>query len=59
MSDPIVDEVRRARMAHTQKFNYDLSAICKDLRAIQENCGHKVVRLEPRRIEPTKKCTIQ
>ena len=31
-SDPIVDEVRKVREAHAARFNYDLSAICADLK---------------------------
>jgi hypothetical protein len=54
MKDPIVEEVREHRMEHTRKFGGDLKAICEDLRAIQKTCGHKVVRLPPRRLEPTK-----
>jgi hypothetical protein len=53
MNDPIVDEVRHARMEHTQKFNYDLTSICQDLRSIQSKCGHKIVNLAPKRIQPT------
>jgi hypothetical protein len=54
MRDPIVEEVRKYRMEHTRKFHGDLSAICNDLRAIQAASGHEVVRLAPRRLEPTK-----
>jgi len=54
MKDPIVEEVRKHRMEHTRRFGGDLTAICKDLRAIQETSGHKVVRLPPRRLKPTK-----
>jgi len=53
MSDPVVDEVRKARMAHTRKCNGDLSIIAQDLREVQRSCGHKVVRLAPRRLHPT------
>jgi hypothetical protein len=53
MKDPTVEEVRKYRMEHTQRFGGDLSAICKDLRAIQETSGHKVVRLPARRVKPT------
>lgn len=53
MKDPIVEEVRRRRMEHTRKFNGDLTAICKDLRAIQRASGHKVVRLPARRLDAT------
>jgi hypothetical protein len=54
MRDPIVEEVRKHRLEHTRKFQGDLSAICADLRSIQMASGHKVVRLTPRRIEPTR-----
>ena len=30
--DPIVEEVRKVRQAHAAKFNYDLAAICADLK---------------------------
>lgn len=53
MKDPIVEEVREHRKEHTQKFHGDLSEICKDLRRVQETSGHDVVRLAPRRLEPT------
>ncbi len=48
MNDPIVEEVRRARMEHTRRFHGNLAAICADLRRIQSSCGHKVVRLPAR-----------
>jgi len=51
MKDPIVEEVRKWRMEHTQKFQGDLSAICADLRAIQEASGHEIVRLAPKKRE--------
>ena len=51
MTDPIVEEVRKHRMAHTVKFQGNLAAICADLRAIQATSGHTVVRLPPRRLE--------
>lgn len=54
MKDPIVEEVRKHRMEHTQKFRGDLSAICVDLRAIQIASGHKIVRLAPNKPEPAK-----
>jgi hypothetical protein len=51
MKDPIVEEVRKYRMEHTQKFQGDLSAICADLRNVQIASGHKIVRLAPRKLE--------
>ncbi len=59
MNDPIVDEVRHARMEHTKRFNYDLTAICQDLRSIQSKCGHKIVHLAPRRIQQTIESTLK
>ncbi len=57
MKDPIVEEVRKQRMEHTLKFKADLSAICADLRDVQIASGHKVLRLAPRKLEPTKHST--
>jgi hypothetical protein len=54
MKDLIVEEVRKHRMEHTQRFRGDLGEICADLRSIQVASGHKVVRLAPRKPEPTK-----
>ena len=59
MRDPIVEEVRKWRMEHTRKFSGDLSAICADLRSIQEASGHEVVRLAPRKREPPQDPTQQ
>jgi hypothetical protein len=36
MKDPFVTEIRKYRMKHTKKFNYDLHAICNDLRNYQD-----------------------
>ncbi len=55
MKDPIVEEVRAARMEHTRKFGGDLAAICEDLRRIEAACGLKVVRLPPRRRKPAQR----
>jgi hypothetical protein len=46
MNNPIIDEVRRIREEHARKFNYDLAAICADLREHQKTCGHPVVSLK-------------
>ena len=59
MTDPIVEEVRTHRMAHTLKFRKNLAAICADLRAIQATSGHAVVRLPPRRPEAVQAATKQ
>jgi len=46
MNNPIIDDVRRVRDEHARKFNYDLAAICNDLRQHQKTCGHPVVSLK-------------
>jgi hypothetical protein len=42
-SDPIVDEVRRVREAYAARFNYDLRAIYRDLKAQEKRSGCKLV----------------
>ncbi|OHB64456.1 MAG: hypothetical protein A2Y76_05675 [Planctomycetes bacterium RBG_13_60_9] len=54
VKDPIVEEVRRARDAHAKQFNYDLDAICEDLRKREKASGRPTVSLPPKRI-PKKK----
>ncbi len=48
MKDPIVEEVRNIRDAHATKFNFNLHAICEDLRKKEKSCGHPVVSLPPK-----------
>ena len=50
MKDPIVEEVRQHRLEHMRKFKGELTAICADLRSIQNASGHKVVRPAPRKL---------
>ena len=54
MKDPIVDEVRKHRMEHTIQFNSDLHLICEDLRKFEATLADRVVRLEPKRVQPSK-----
>jgi len=44
MIDPIVEEVRCIRDEHSKKFNYDLGAICADIRQHQEQFGRRLIR---------------
>jgi hypothetical protein len=46
--DPVVDEVRKVREAHAAKFNYDLAAICADLKKKEKDSGHTVVSRQPK-----------
>ena len=36
MKDPLVAEVRKYRMEHAKKFNFDIHVICDDLRKFQK-----------------------
>jgi hypothetical protein len=55
--DSIVEEVRRAREEYAARFNYDLRAMCEDLRKRSVERGVKTVTLSPRPVPtvvPTK-----
>lgn len=54
-SDPIVEEVRKARQAHAAKYGYQLSAICAALREKEKTCGHPMVSHAPKRLQKTTK----
>ncbi len=47
LSDPIVEEVRKARDEYAKQFGYDLDAICKDLQQRQQASGKKAVSFPP------------
>ena len=47
--DPIVEEVRKARDEYAKRFNYDLDAICRDLREKQLKGDRQVVSFPPKR----------
>ena len=42
--DPIVAEVRRARERYAARFDFDVRAICRDLRERQEASSRTVIR---------------
>jgi hypothetical protein len=50
MKDPINEEIHKYRQEQARKFDFDLGAICKDLKERSRNL--KVVRLPPKRISP-------
>ncbi len=50
--DPIIEEVRKVREQHAARFDYNLAAICNDLREEQERSGRKFVRLQPQKPQP-------
>ena len=47
--DPIVEEVRRHRLARAAKFNYDLDAIVADVRSREKTSGLKLATPRNRR----------
>jgi len=47
--DPIVEEVRQARVLHAARFNFDLQAIYQDLRDQEQKSERKVVSFPPKR----------
>jgi len=53
MIDPIVEEVREARRKHTERFNFDLHAICEDLKKKEKNCGHTIKSLSAKQLLKT------
>jgi hypothetical protein len=53
--DPIVAEIRRFREEHAARFNYDLHAICEDLKEQERNSSRKFVSYPPRRIPPAER----
>ena len=44
VEDPIVEEVRRHRLARAAKFNFDIDAIAEDARKRERKSGHKVIQ---------------
>ncbi len=48
MKDPIHEEIHEYRAEHARKFNFDLAAMCRDLK--ERSRDLKVVRLPPNRV---------
>ncbi len=57
MKDPIIAEIRQIREAYAKRFNYDVHAMLRDLRARQIKSGRKTVSLPPKRIKPVEQTT--
>jgi hypothetical protein len=47
--DDVLTEVRRVREAYAKRFDYDLTAIHRDLKEKEEASGRQIVSLPPRR----------
>jgi hypothetical protein len=48
--DSIVDEVRAIRDEYARQFNYDVQAMCRDLKEQERASGRKTLSLPPRRL---------
>lgn len=46
--DLVVEEIRQHRDAYAKRFNYDLHAICEDMRKKQGQEGRQVVAFKPK-----------
>ena len=49
--DPIISVVRAARDAHAARFDCDVTAIFRDIRAMQEESGREYVRFPARPVD--------
>ena len=49
MKDPIIEELHQIRREYAASFNYDLKAICEDLRSREGEDGREVVSFPPKR----------
>jgi hypothetical protein len=50
--DDVLLEVRKIREAYAEQFGYDLQAIHRDLKALEQASGRRIVSLPPRRPKP-------
>ena len=53
--DPIVEEVRAIREAYAARFQYDLQAIYRDLKAQECQYGWQTVSFPPRPAKPVER----
>lgn len=44
-SDSLVDEIRAVREAYAARFNYDIDAICRDIKDQERKSGRRYVSL--------------
>ena len=47
--DPVVEEIRAIRDAYAKQFNYDIEAICRDIKEQEIQSGRKTISLPPKR----------
>lgn len=56
LKDEIAEEVRAAREAYAVRFNYDLAAMYKDLKAKEQAHNRQIAPLQP--VEPQPDATV-
>lgn len=54
ITDHIVDEVRKARDEYAKKFDYDIKAMCRDLKKRQSMNKDREIIKAPKRTKPPK-----
>lgn len=45
-SDPVIDELHRIRDEHAKKLNYDVHAICEEIRRREKSSGRTYVSFD-------------
>ena len=50
--DPLIQEIRAIREAYAERFRYDLQAIQRDLKTLEQQSGRPVVSPPVRRPAP-------
>ena len=45
-SDPVIEELHRIRDEHSKQFNYDVHAICEDIRRREKESGRTYVSFD-------------
>ena len=50
-TDPIISEVRAVREAHAARFGYDIAAIFRNIRAMQDESKREYVRFPARPVD--------
>lgn len=52
-NDKIVEEIHKSREEYLKKFNYDIHAVCQDIRKKTRDNDRRVVKPVPRPVKNT------
>jgi hypothetical protein len=47
-ADPIVEEIRKGRLEHAERFNFNISEIAVDYRKLEEKYKDRIVSGKPK-----------